>query len=1093
MKNGLIVAGLLLAAISLGYPQRAPLSSPPDSSVVALWHFDEGTGTVLHDASLYHNDGAIRNASWVPGKFGYGLHFDGRTSYVALPNRSSLMPATEFTLEAWFSLDTLQFDYMPPPDHGHAVIFGNLGPYPSGGGYQLDIMGDSGLRMDYRTGSSISNFSQFTPISSARRFYHVAAVYRKVFGAGDTAGVLNVKMYLNGVLTDSSVFPQPVEYADCDSFYIGTNRDGRAVGGPGVREFPGIIDEIRISKVALGPGEFDTLPPVHMAWYNYQGNPVIAASGEFSRWAFEQSVYYDSAANKLRMWFTGVNPSYDSRYCFYQATSTDGKTWTIAAGGPVLRPGDAGTFDQQIRNPAVIYDGTEFKMYYMGLGDVEWSIGMASSPDGTTWTKYAGNPILTKGGSWDSRDFGYPSAYYDGGTYLLYYSANDGSSSSIGLAKSSDGYHWMKYSGNPVVAGTPFAWDAKNVHQPSVLHKDGVWYMLYDGDNTGVCCSTDIGMAVSLDAIHWQKTGDSPVLRRGGSIDWDGQSLGGPSLLLWKGGFHAWYSAEDIYGNWQIGYASSVVPGSEAPQAVQFVEAVTVGDSSRRMIVLEFGAGGGATDGIDSAYGETELPPIPPSGNIDVRWLISGTQGSLRDIRDTLGGSHLEDVYTGRIQPGPGSYPMTLQWDPAKLPAGTFLLRDALTHGSGYMVNMKAAASFTVTESTPMPFEVVYTNTPSSTLRVLGQWNMISLPLTVPDRRVSVLFPTAVSQAFKYHALYVPADTLEYGQGYWLKFDRDQDVNISGGTRSMDTVSVFERWNMIGSVSAPVNVSDIVEIPPGTVISHYYYYNDGYHVATSIDPLQSYWVQTGGDGKLVLSSGGLKQIPKAASGDALKQLNTLEIRDAARGSQTLYFGACESGAGNPALYALPPVPPEGAFDARFSTGSQIALVPCGADREAGYDIDVRSSSYPLNISWNVTDAKRARYSLVDPSTGKEIAPPLAGTGELLVRNSQVRMLRLKIVPFSLANTLPERYELSQNYPNPFNPTTRIPYALPHEDLVTLKVYNVLGQEVKTLVNERRPAGRYEVSWDAAECPSGVYWYRMTSGEFSATHQMILIR
>lgn len=73
---------------------------------------------------------------------------------------------------------------------------------------------------------------------------------------------------------------------------------------------------------------------------------------------------------------------------------------------------------------------------------------------------------------------------------------------------------------------------------------------------------------------------------------------------------------------------------------------------------------------------------------------------------------------------------------------------------------------------------------------------------------------------------------------------------------------------------------------------------------------------------------------------------------------------------------------------------------------------------------------------------------------------------------------PTEFSLDQNYPNPFNPTTTIAFALPSDQLVTLKVYNAIGQEVATLVNEFRTAGRYHAVWDAKGVPSGVYFYRL---------------
>jgi hypothetical protein len=89
--------------------------------------------------------------------------------------------------------------------------------------------------------------------------------------------------------------------------------------------------------------------------------------------------------------------------------------------------------------------------------------------------------------------------------------------------------------------------------------------------------------------------------------------------------------------------------------------------------------------------------------------------------------------------------------------------------------------------------------------------------------------------------------------------------------------------------------------------------------------------------------------------------------------------------------------------------------------------------------------------------------------------------------------LPQRFELSQNYPNPFNPTTTIEYELPWAEVVSLKVYNILGEEVRTLVHERKMAGRYRQSLDGKDLASGVYLCRLTAGTFTRTRKLILLR
>lgn len=91
------------------------------------------------------------------------------------------------------------------------------------------------------------------------------------------------------------------------------------------------------------------------------------------------------------------------------------------------------------------------------------------------------------------------------------------------------------------------------------------------------------------------------------------------------------------------------------------------------------------------------------------------------------------------------------------------------------------------------------------------------------------------------------------------------------------------------------------------------------------------------------------------------------------------------------------------------------------------------------------------------------------------------------------DNLPISYSVEQNYPNPFNPATVIKYAIPAEGLVTIKIYNALGEEVKALVNEIKQAGNYQVTFDASGLSSGVYFYRINSGKFTETKKMILAK
>ena len=94
--------------------------------------------------------------------------------------------------------------------------------------------------------------------------------------------------------------------------------------------------------------------------------------------------------------------------------------------------------------------------------------------------------------------------------------------------------------------------------------------------------------------------------------------------------------------------------------------------------------------------------------------------------------------------------------------------------------------------------------------------------------------------------------------------------------------------------------------------------------------------------------------------------------------------------------------------------------------------------------------------------------------------------------------IPTEFLLGQNYPNPFNPTTKIKFSIPDVGtsfmkFIELKVYDVLGNEVATLVNEEKPSGVYQVTFDASGLTSGIYLYRMQAGSFNQVNKMILIK
>jgi len=98
-----------------------------------------------------------------------------------------------------------------------------------------------------------------------------------------------------------------------------------------------------------------------------------------------------------------------------------------------------------------------------------------------------------------------------------------------------------------------------------------------------------------------------------------------------------------------------------------------------------------------------------------------------------------------------------------------------------------------------------------------------------------------------------------------------------------------------------------------------------------------------------------------------------------------------------------------------------------------------------------------------------------------------------VVGVDKEEALPQQFALLQNYPNPFNPSTTFRYSIPTQSKVVIKVYDILGKEIATLMNEDKSVGTYELTWNAENLPSGVYFYQLKSGDFIDTKKMILLK
>ncbi|MBI5020827.1 MAG: T9SS type A sorting domain-containing protein [Ignavibacteriales bacterium] len=155
-------------------------------------------------------------------------------------------------------------------------------------------------------------------------------------------------------------------------------------------------------------------------------------------------------------------------------------------------------------------------------------------------------------------------------------------------------------------------------------------------------------------------------------------------------------------------------------------------------------------------------------------------------------------------------------------------------------------------------------------------------------------------------------------------------------------------------------------------------------------------------------------------------------------------------------------------------------------------------SQNAKITWSSFNMGFAKSQTTNTMVSSVVGQNFVGTS--IQGNTEVvsgfladTLFRGTVVAVKENEELPAKYSLEQNYPNPFNPSTTVQFSIVNTQLTVLKVYDVLGKEVVTLINEVKPPGAYTVRWDAVGYPSGVYYYRLQAGNFIETKKLILMK
>ncbi|QQS35300.1 MAG: carbohydrate-binding protein [Ignavibacteriales bacterium] len=454
--------------------------------------------------------------------------------------------------------------------------------------------------------------------------------------------------------------------------------------------------------------------------------------------------------------------------------------------------------------------------------------------------------------------------------------------------------------------------------------------------------------------------------------------------------------------------------------------------------------------------------------NVILVWNNTGIFTTPSGLPPSIGGSLAGGtlLYNGTTSP---------QMHIGLIPATTYFYKAFSFNGSNYSSGLSDSAT-TAASST---FQL--------SVSVQNGWNMVSVPGLHPvNQNVNTWWSgrNPLADVYKWTNTYEAVTNTEPSEGYWMLHTGDQTYNTgdewpAGGIQfvSHDPIAVTQGWNMIGGYENSAPVSGLTTTPPGLIVTNTVYgWNGTYFSPTNLEPGFGYWVLLSGPG--VINPPTFSANAKEQSQDDKNNWGRIIITDANGRSITLFS---VNGEADLEHYQMPPLPPAGSFDVRFSSNRKAENL-----KEGNQTILLSALEYPVTIK-----VENASIKLQD-ETGKLLNTRINKDESFTIHNRAVTKLLVG------EDIIPDQYILGQNYPNPFNPATTIEFSIPENTLnVTLIIYDALGQKVSVLVNQSLGPGFYKYKWDADDYASGLYVYELktesATGGFRSTKKMLFLK
>ncbi len=346
----------------------------------------------------------------------------------------------------------------------------------------------------------------------------------------------------------------------------------------------------------------------------------------------------------------------------------------------------------------------------------------------------------------------------------------------------------------------------------------------------------------------------------------------------------------------------------------------------------------------------------------------------------------------------------------------------------------------------------------------LKDWNMVGISSQMTDATRSLVFTGSEDGTlFYFDETYVNTNEMLEGVGYWLHFPYAGHAAVNGDELNVINISLTAGWNLISGISEETMFDDIND--PGQIVvpGSLYEFDGTYLNSAKLLPGRGYWINAFEDGNIIINTeDGTSDKIMISTTDLTEKANILYINNS-----KLYFGV-QPQVKELIYYQLPPKPPAGIFDVRYDTQLKLS-------GDEGI-IEISNDEKVINISVDIRSINNQNFNWVlSTPDGSEFI--LNETKSIHLDEQYSQLLLNKVL------NVPAYYSLSQNFPNPFNPETMLEFVIPHKGYVQLKVFDILGKEVRDLVDRSMDPGFHTVKWEGTDnsgmlVSAGCYFYQI---------------